>query len=78
MEGGGIPGECQATFPGSGPFSEVETRNYRDFLVNNPSINQVISVHSYGQVRKKRYQLNIVLNCGFFYPDALIFVGRHP
>ncbi|XP_059477421.1 carboxypeptidase B-like [Neocloeon triangulifer] len=48
--GGGPHDACEATFPGAAAFSEPEMQAYADFLTNNPSINMVISVHSYGQM----------------------------
>ncbi|XP_065341514.1 carboxypeptidase B-like [Cloeon dipterum] len=48
--GGGVPGPCDETYPGTGPLSEIECKSYADFLVATPSINMVISIHSYGQM----------------------------
>ncbi|VDN04591.1 unnamed protein product [Thelazia callipaeda] len=42
---------CSCTYPGSAPFSEVETAGIRDFLIYQvPELKIYISLHSYGQL----------------------------
>ena len=42
---------CSETFHGSEPFSEVETRNVRDFVLpRKDQLKHFIDVHSYSQI----------------------------
>ena len=42
---------CSDTFHGSGPFSEAETRNVRDFVMpRRDQLKHFIDVHSYSQI----------------------------
>lgn len=51
-EGGVDSSECGDTYPGPGPFSEVESRNVRDFmssrLIQTPIL--ALCLHSYSQL----------------------------
>lgn len=40
--------ECDITFAGNKAFSEIETRNFRDFFTKIPNIQLYLTFHSYG------------------------------
>ncbi len=47
---GGTSNSCKETFPGTGPFSEPETRNIRDFYKSlSPLPELAMCVHSFEQ-----------------------------
>ncbi|KAJ3660726.1 hypothetical protein Zmor_005162 [Zophobas morio] len=49
METGASSWECSETYAGSRAFSEVETRNLRDYILKTPNIKAYLTLHSYGQ-----------------------------
>ncbi|GJQ71040.1 hypothetical protein Trydic_g950 [Trypoxylus dichotomus] len=46
---GASSNECSDTFAGTTPFSESETRAFRDYALNIENIDLYLAVHSYGQ-----------------------------